>query len=279
MLGLKNNKVSPSMNKKSILNFLCLAVFLNVLSACNASSEESEKKEAFDSTLTPKSLMASLVMEDEIKNKTIESKYILLTNTQKIDSKKYVISGETSNNCSKIIVNAYDIFKKSFDVYTLPSYTYGDTSFEYPISEAWNNLQEGENTYIFKAYCDDDQIKEASTSINYYGSYEDEASLEEKESALKEELAKIETLKKEEQALKDQAALENSASQNTSPTVPNSNKSTHIFYTSAEPEVKIYYCDTDQGWQQIPSISLKSFYSQSELLNMFPGRTLNQACI
>lgn len=274
--------------KKLIPRLLFLALFMGVLSGCNSSQEANildseeipvEGVELINGQVNPDQLM-SLWVEGETKDllePEIEKKpaSITLTNTQKLNEKTYNISGETSANCSKIVVNAYDVFKKSFDVYTLATYKYGDTRFDYGISEAWNNLKVGENTYIFRAYCDEGQVPEAITSISYYGTHE-ASEVEDNLKAIQEELQtmeelqkKLEILQKENEAkeLAKKIAAQNEAA------APN-----HLFYTSADPTFTAYYCDTDSAWKDINQNQIKSYPNAEALLQDFPSRTLNEPC-
>lgn len=215
--------------KQSIRPLLFLGLAMILLSSCQTKQEadilgsieaESKQAEPVKIKMSPVELMTleELKTEDKKKKATI-----FLNNTKKIDSAMFKIYGETSNNCSKIVVNAYDIFKKSYDVYTLESYSYGDTTFDYDISEAWNNLQDGENTYIFRAYCDEEQVEEASTSITYYGSY-DASELEDQLKAVQEELENIKALKDKLEVLpQEDAPLEiniDKPSKNNNPNEP-----------------------------------------------------------
>jgi uncharacterized protein YxeA len=78
----------------------------------------------------------------------------------------FYITGKTSNNCSKIQVNALNLANYINDDYFLANYHYGDTVFKYGMREDWNNLGIGSNSYTFKAYCDDG-TKEVVETINF----------------------------------------------------------------------------------------------------------------
>lgn len=79
---------------------------------------------------------------------------------------QFFLTGTTSENCEKIVVNAYNINGIN-DEYQLTSYKKGDTSFKYGVSEEWDNMAEGINTYTFTAYCSGDQIVSDYYSLNY----------------------------------------------------------------------------------------------------------------
>lgn len=278
-----------ALHKKSFQHLLFLGVFIFILSSCSPSqgadllnSNDSELASSEVKAVDPMQVMSVLSPEEAAKLKEKEEKEIIksasliLTNTKKVDEKTYNISGETSANCSKIVVNAYDVFKKSFDVYTITNYKYGDKIFNYGISEAWNNLKVGENTYIFRAYCDKDQVVEAITSLTYYGGYEN-SELDDNLKAIQEELKTIEALKnklesQQKENLSAGTALPNSAA-STQPTV-----GAHVFSTSSFPNSKLYYCDTDPAKKNIPPVYLKSYPSEAELLKEFPTKTLNLPC-
>jgi hypothetical protein len=52
----------------------------------------------------------------------------------------------------------------------------------------------------------------------------------------------------------------------------------HIFYTSSYRTTKYYYCDTDNGWKNLSSDYLKSYPSESALLQDYPARILHEPC-
>lgn len=52
----------------------------------------------------------------------------------------------------------------------------------------------------------------------------------------------------------------------------------HIFYTSSHHTSKFYYCETDLARQGLSPRYLKSFSSESELLNVYPWKTLHEPC-
>jgi S1-C subfamily serine protease len=79
----------------------------------------------------------------------------------------FYIKGETSSNCEKIIVTFIDTEGKESDAYQLTKYKYGDTSFRYGIREDFGNIGLGDNTYVFTAYCDGDQIVRTSIDFNF----------------------------------------------------------------------------------------------------------------
>jgi len=52
----------------------------------------------------------------------------------------------------------------------------------------------------------------------------------------------------------------------------------HLYYTSARPAARFYFCRTDPLWRRIPRDELRGFDSASTLQTAFPGRTLHQRC-
>jgi hypothetical protein len=52
----------------------------------------------------------------------------------------------------------------------------------------------------------------------------------------------------------------------------------HLYYTSAQPAARFYFCRTDPLWRRIPRDELRGFDSASTLQTAFPGRTLHQRC-
>jgi len=52
----------------------------------------------------------------------------------------------------------------------------------------------------------------------------------------------------------------------------------HIFYTSSYQTAKYYYCDTDSSWKSLSSGYLKSYPSESALLQDYPTRILHEPC-
>lgn len=54
---------------------------------------------------------------------------------------------------------------------------------------------------------------------------------------------------------------------------------THRWYTSSDPSATVYYCDDDPGWRAIDLGSLQSYGTVQELLNDYPGRTLDRPCM
>lgn len=79
----------------------------------------------------------------------------------------YYIYGSTSDNCKRVIVTASNPTAGILDVYPLKDYRKGSVSFKYGIREDWNNLGVGANTYSFAAYCVNDQVIKADTTLNY----------------------------------------------------------------------------------------------------------------
>lgn len=77
----------------------------------------------------------------------------------------YYYHGTTSDNCSKVVVEADNASTGLHDSYQLADYNYGDTSFYYGIRSDWDNLDEGLMQYKFTATCDGDQ--EPSTEATY----------------------------------------------------------------------------------------------------------------
>ncbi|MCC7432792.1 hypothetical protein IT412_04685 [Candidatus Peregrinibacteria bacterium] len=81
------------------------------------------------------------------------------------------MKGYTSGNCSKIVIKAANSsYSGGFeDTYQLKTYKYGDTTFNYGIDTDYNNLAMGSNTYLIKAYCDDDQEITKTVEFYYFG--------------------------------------------------------------------------------------------------------------
>jgi hypothetical protein len=52
----------------------------------------------------------------------------------------------------------------------------------------------------------------------------------------------------------------------------------HLYYTSADPAARYYFCRTDPDWRKIPRDELRGFDSASTLQTAFPGRTLHRRC-
>jgi len=52
----------------------------------------------------------------------------------------------------------------------------------------------------------------------------------------------------------------------------------HIYYTSSYRTSKTYYCDTDAAWKNLSKSYLESFSSESELLEKYPNKKLNEPC-
>jgi hypothetical protein len=52
----------------------------------------------------------------------------------------------------------------------------------------------------------------------------------------------------------------------------------HLYYTSADPAARYYFCRTDPDWRKIPRGELRGFDSASTLQTAFPGRTLHRRC-
>jgi hypothetical protein len=52
----------------------------------------------------------------------------------------------------------------------------------------------------------------------------------------------------------------------------------HLYYTSASPDARFYFCRTDPLWHRIPHDELRGFDSASTLQTAFPGRTLHRRC-
>jgi hypothetical protein len=52
----------------------------------------------------------------------------------------------------------------------------------------------------------------------------------------------------------------------------------HVFYTSSYRTAKYYYCDTDNSWKSLSSSYLKSYPSESALLQDYPSRILHEPC-
>lgn len=80
------------------------------------------------------------------------------------------VSGFTSDNCSEITIFAVNDEAQIKDEYTLSDYKKGNESFTYKINDHWKNekpnLGFGENTYTFKASCDN-KVVEDTIIINY----------------------------------------------------------------------------------------------------------------
>jgi len=77
----------------------------------------------------------------------------------------FYVKGNTSGDCSKIVVTATNDAYGIKDVYTLQNYDLGDTTFKYGVKHEWKNLDVGMNIYKFKAYCGD---VNPETTVTYY---------------------------------------------------------------------------------------------------------------
>lgn len=103
-------------------------------------------------------------------NKTPQSAFISIPytdNYSRAENGAYYIYGTTSDNCARITVQASNPDANIYDNYQLELYKPGDTTFKYGFKEEWNNLGIGNNTYTFTAYCEGNQIKTASGTLNY----------------------------------------------------------------------------------------------------------------
>ena len=86
----------------------------------------------------------------------------------------FYIEGTTSDNCSKIVVEAENEPAGIYDNYTLSQYSYGDTTFKYGVNFDWGNLGEGNITYYLTAYCDNMYGHQEAVTLHqqvgiYYG--------------------------------------------------------------------------------------------------------------
>jgi hypothetical protein len=104
--------------------------------------------------------------------KCVQIAYIQITYPDSIGfsqfgSEPIYIEGRTSNDCSKITVNASSDDGTVHDNYQLQKYKYGQNSFRYSVGKAFNNLTNGFNYYMFTASCDDDQIKQQDVTIYF----------------------------------------------------------------------------------------------------------------
>ena len=105
------------------------------------------------------------------KTSCISNAFIIITQPedplQSYSSEPLYIKGNTSNNCSKIIAQSTNKDAGVNDTYVLKNYKYGDQSFSLKLQKNLNDLGEGINDYQFTIYCDDNQIIQASTKIQY----------------------------------------------------------------------------------------------------------------
>lgn len=141
-------------SKKLTINFL-LIIFL--LSGCNSHNKSITKDNYPNENVEEKlseeiEAFLSINKEESFKKETNGALYIY---------------GITSNNCSSISIQTNNEDTGLFDNYKLTEYSYGDTSFKYGIREDWNNLNAGLNKYSIIAYCDNNQIIEEQTELNY----------------------------------------------------------------------------------------------------------------
>ena len=52
----------------------------------------------------------------------------------------------------------------------------------------------------------------------------------------------------------------------------------HTFYTSSYHSSKLYYCDTDSGWENLSPTYLESYPSEEAVLAVYPAKTLHEPC-
>jgi len=52
----------------------------------------------------------------------------------------------------------------------------------------------------------------------------------------------------------------------------------HTFYTSSYHSSKLYYCDTDSGWENLSPTYLESYPSEQAVLAVYPTKTLHEPC-
>lgn len=83
------------------------------------------------------------------------------------------ITGTTSKNCEKIVVDAYSEYGIMDPDYKLNNYKLGDTSFKYGIREDYNNKTQGKNSYYFTASCSGEQVvyDDITLSFSSYWDY------------------------------------------------------------------------------------------------------------
>lgn len=163
LISCSSNPIDTIQNDQSLNN-----------SQTTAIQEEKEQKQAEDiSTQKPATPTGeNVAATDSVKEspQIIEKAFINIPDIEKLSPSgngAYYILGTTSNNCSKITIKAENTPAGIYDFYELKDYKYGNTTFKYGVKQDWNNLGIGNNIYTFTAYCDGEQVKEASTILNY----------------------------------------------------------------------------------------------------------------
>lgn len=158
---------------KSKLKYILLSLVILILNGCDKSiSNISPEQIPQTPQIERVAIESSPKTQQTTQNNDIvntQTPYIKLLDEKETikrgTNNAFTIQGETSPNCKVITVQANNPDANIDDNYSLTDYKYGDTKFHYGIREDWNNLGFGNNTYIFKAFCDNNTQVQAEYTI------------------------------------------------------------------------------------------------------------------
>ncbi|MBD3328640.1 hypothetical protein GF340_05055 [Candidatus Peregrinibacteria bacterium] len=164
------------LQKSHFLKMVMLSffIFIPLLNGCDLSVEKPtnypKQNFNFDNETEKPAPVKASSNDLEQKKEEMNAAFINVykkTKYTKGENDAYYIFGKTSNNCSKITVEAKNETAGINDSYVLKKYKLGDTTFKYGVREDWDNLGVGKNVYTFAAHCEGDQIKNDFAIFNY----------------------------------------------------------------------------------------------------------------